>query len=106
MKKSAVIHFLIAISCLLGGALAGSDIYRYIIEVPAWRHLSINEWEKYSEHADLGNGLVLFPVEAIGSAIPLIIASIISLRSTTFRPSSWLLLSSTVFAIMGLVLTF
>jgi hypothetical protein len=105
MKNIAVIRFLVTISCLIGGALAGGNVYRYIIETPAWRYLSIGTWKKYSEHADLGNGLVLFPVEAIGSTIPLIIASIILLGRTKRRPSLLLHLS-TMFAIIGLVFTF
>jgi hypothetical protein len=106
MKKIAITRFLIVIACLMGGALAGGDVYRYIIEVPAWRHLNIDSWQKYSEHADLGNGLVLFPIEAIGSAIPLIVASIIFLRNSTFKFSTWLLHLSTLFALIGLVFTF
>ena len=66
-----------SIACIIGGLLADGNIYRYVIEVPAWRYLNITTWAEYSHHADLGNGLFLFPFEAIGGAIPLVVASII-----------------------------
>ena len=105
MKKFTIIRNLLIISCIFGGLLAGGNLYRYLIEVPAWHHLDIADWPAYSSHADLGNGLILFPVEALGSAVSLIIASAICFKNRLLKPVLFLHIS-TGLAIMGLVLTF
>lgn len=103
MKK---FHFLIIIASLLTGLLAGGNVNRYIVEVPAWRHVSIVSWAAYSSHADLGNGLFLYPFEAIGSFLLLIAALIIVLiRKTTFKYISLPMLLATGFSALGLIFT-
>jgi hypothetical protein len=101
-----IIRPLLITSCCIGGLLAGGNVYRYIIEVPAWRHLDITDWSAYSKNADLGNGLFLFPIEAFGNALPLIIASAICLKNRNLKPIASSLHVSTLFAIAGLALTF
>lgn len=87
--------------------LPEGNIYRYVIEVPAWRNLNVIDWAEYSRHADLGNGMFLFPIEAIGSAIPLIAASIIiASRKSVFKSMKWPVYTATIFALAGLALTF
>jgi len=105
MKKAVAIKLLLIISAIMGGLLAGGDLYRYLIEVPAWRNLEISEWVSYSKHADLGNGYFLFPVEAFGGAIPLVFASVICLKNGNLNPIASFLYVSTIFAIAGLILT-
>jgi hypothetical protein len=39
-----------------GGLLAGASADRYLVQVPAWRHLDVMIWAEHSRHADLGNG--------------------------------------------------
>ena len=106
MTKAALVRLLLIISCLIGGALAGGNVYRYVIEVPAWRHLNIEAWAVYSQYADLSNGLFLFPAEAIGSALPIIMASVIYMKSEAPKTRIPLIYISAAFAIAGLVLTF
>jgi hypothetical protein len=89
VKKLTIIRFLVTGSCILSGLLAGGNVYRYIIEVPAWHNLNINMWSRYSEHADLGNGLFLFPIEAVGSTVLLIISSAIYFGDTALKPVAW-----------------
>ena len=105
MNKMSNFRLLIIIACLFGGLLAGNDVYRYLIEVPAWRNLDIVGWTRFSKHADLGNGLFIFPIEAFGGSVPLIIASVICLKNKHMQPMASSLYVSTVFAIAGLVLT-
>jgi len=37
--------------------------------MPAWRKVGARAWAAYSRHADLENGLFLYPIEAIGGAL-------------------------------------
>ena len=106
-KSTSRLRVLISTGCAINGLLAGGDFYRYIIEVPAWRHLSITEWAAYSRHADLGNGIFLFPIEAIGGAILLVTASIIVLsKKPAFAVVAWPLHIATFFPLRDLGLRF
>lgn len=105
-KTATCLRTLISIACIVSGLLAGGNIYRYVIEVPSWRHLNVIDWAEYSLHADLGNGIYLFSGEAIGSAIFLIAASVIVLlRKPAFATVTLAVHTSTVFALVGLVFT-
>jgi hypothetical protein len=96
----------IIIASLFSGLLAGGNIYRYLLEVPAWKHLTIADWAIYSRHADLSNGLFLFPLEAIGSTVPLVIAAVIIIRNRPLvNPVAWPVYSATLLALAGIVLT-
>lgn len=75
---------------------------RYVVNVPAWRHLDIHAWAEFSKHADLGNGLFLYPVEAIGSFIFLGIA----IFKNRFKDISLSLRSATLLSLIGLIFTF
>ena len=98
---------LLVAACLLSGLLAGENIFRYAMEVPAWRHIPIDQWGEYSRHADLGNGVFLLPFEAIASAILLLIASVILTRQKEKLQAIALPVhAATLLALIGLVLTF
>jgi len=104
---SSRVGIILSIACLIGGLMAGTDIFRYVIEVPAWRHLNILTWKEYSLHADLGNGTWLFPAEAIGSALPLLICSLIIIRNKNTNHSFAIPVHlATIFALLGLGFTF
>jgi hypothetical protein len=108
MKRIDSLQTLLTIACILSGFLAGENIYRYLVEVPAWRHINIIYWGEYSRHADLSyRGIFLFPTEAIISALLLLIASIIILsQKGTFKSATWPVHAATIFALIGLGLTF
>ena len=108
MKNIGRLQTLLVIACILGGFLAGENIYRYVLEVPAWRHINIINWGEYSRHADLSyRGIFLLPTEAIVSALLLLIASIIILsQKETFKSATWPVHSATIFALIGLGFTF
>ncbi len=55
--------------------------------MPAWRKVGARGWAVYSRHADLENGLFLYPTLAIGGAI-LTIAAAISFQFDATAPSS------------------
>lgn len=62
-------RFCVVISNILGGLIAGASVNRYVVEVPAWRHMDVVQWANYSRHADLGNGFYLYPFLGIGLVI-------------------------------------
>jgi hypothetical protein len=106
-KAITRLRLLIWPACLLGGFLAGENIFRYAMEVPGWRHISIAEWGEYSRHADLGTGVFVFPFEAIISVLLLVAASIIILKSKgEFQSAALPVYAATIFALAGLGLTF
>lgn len=46
-------------ACILGGILAGTDVYRLVVAFPAWQVLGVVSRADFSRHADLGNGIVV-----------------------------------------------
>ena len=69
---------LLIAATVLSGLLAGGNVDRAIVAMPAWEQAGTQAWADFSRHADLGNGLVLYPLEAIG-AVVLIVAAAASL---------------------------
>ena len=107
MTKAGWLNFLIITACFLCGLLAGGNVDRYVVQVPAWRQVSISNWAAYSRHADLGNGIFLYPFEAIGSFLMLVIASsIVLIQKTTFKNVIFPLHLATILSAIGLLFTF
>lgn len=73
---SARTRVLLAAATFLSGILAGGVVDRVVIGGPAWHELGAQAWAAYSRHADLGNGLVAYPLEAIGGALLIISAAV------------------------------
>jgi hypothetical protein len=91
---------------VLNGILAGGIVDRVIVGGPAWHDLGTGAWAEYSRYADLGNGLITYPVEAIGGAL-LIIAGTLSnyFAHNLSRAATISLYCAIVFSISGLMLT-
>jgi hypothetical protein len=51
-----------------------------VVGGPAWHTLGAEAWAQFSLRADLGTGLIAYPVEAVGAALLLLIAAIVSSR--------------------------
>ena len=91
---------------LLGGLLAGLDLARLAIEMPAWRQVGAVPWARFSRHADLGNGLVAFPLVAIGAALLTLAAVGAWWRAgRTPRAAALPLYAGALFVIAGMVTT-
>jgi hypothetical protein len=100
------LQILVTIACIISGLLAGENLYRYVIEVPAWRHLDIINWGEYSRNADLKNGVFLFPFEAIAETFLFIFSSVIVLKNKQdFKSLALTLHLLTFFSLTGLSLT-
>lgn len=59
--------------------LAGAGLDRLVVQMPAWRIVGIQGWATYSRHADLGHGLLLYPIAAIGGFV-LSLSAVITAR--------------------------
>jgi hypothetical protein len=104
-KSASRLRFLVMVACIISGFLAGENLNRYAIEVPAWLHVNMISWAQYSRYADLGTGLFIYPIEAIGSAILLIAASVTVVSNAAFKHVALPLYASTLFALAGLFFT-
>jgi hypothetical protein len=60
---------LAVLAVLANGLLAGLSLDRFIVALPAWRRVGVRGWAVFSRHADLGNGLVLYPLQGIGGPL-------------------------------------
>ncbi len=86
----------------VGGLLAGGNVDRFVVGLPAWRRLGTRVWADYSRHADLSvNGMVLYPFLGIGGAT-LSIAALASFRRDRRAPArAGLPLSAAAFLTIG-----
>jgi hypothetical protein len=60
---------LLVAATLISGVLAGGIVDRAIVGGPAWHELGADAWMQYSRLADLGSGLIAYPVEGVGSTL-------------------------------------
>jgi hypothetical protein len=99
-------QLLLVAATLLTGILAGGVVDRVIIGGPAWQELGAQAWAHYSGLADLGAGLVAYPMEGIGSTL-LTLAATIShyVESRRVRGVTVPLYCAVAFSAAGLLLT-
>jgi len=68
---------LLIAATLLGGILAGGNVNRNLVHMPAWHHVGVLAWAAFSRYADLGlNGMIVYPLEGIGGAVLTVAAAI------------------------------
>jgi hypothetical protein len=79
---------------------------RALVGGPAWHAVGPEAWAHFSRRADLGVGLVAYPVEAIGATL-LLIAALVSSRlgSNHERRVTPLLVVAVIFSLLGLLVT-
>jgi hypothetical protein len=75
MASSVTLSFVVAATAV-SGLLAGTNIDGLIVQMPAWGQVGALAWATYSREADLGNGLVLYPLEAIGGTLLTVCAAV------------------------------
>jgi hypothetical protein len=91
---------------VLGGLLAGVDVVRLLVEMPAWHRVGVTAWADFSRHADLGKGFFLFPTLGIGSALLSLAAALTHRSSGRATPATGLLLyAGAALAIAGMITT-
>ena len=103
---SARTRLVLTAATLVSGILAGGVVDRVVVGGPAWHELGAEAWVAYSRHADLGNGLVAYPVQAIGGALVIISAAVSNYFDRDAVPMTTVTLyCAVVFSLVGLVLT-
>jgi hypothetical protein len=97
---------LLVAATFVSGMLAGGIVDRVIVGGPAWHELGAAAWVQYSRLADLGSGLIAYPVEGVGSTL-LIIATTLSNHFDRDAPRgvTFPLYFALAFSIAGLLLT-
>jgi hypothetical protein len=100
---SVTTRTLLIFATLVSGLLAGGNVDRAFVAMPAWQQVGATAWAEFSRHADLGNGLILYPIEAIGGAL-LTIAAAIMIHFDRFAPraAAVLIYAAALFAAGGL----
>ena len=99
-------RLLLVAATVLGGILAGGVIDRVVVGGHAWHQLGAEAWAQYSRRADLGTGLVAYPIEGIGTTLLLIAAAIsIYFDGTSRRAVTMPLYVAVVLSVGGLLLT-
>jgi hypothetical protein len=73
---SARTRYLLVAAAMLSGLLAGGNVDRAIVAMPAWEQVGAPAWAEFSRHADLANGLLLYPFEAIGGFLLILAATV------------------------------
>jgi hypothetical protein len=106
MELSLATRNLLLAATLVSGWLAGGNIDRAFVAMPAWQEVGAVAWAEFSRHADLGNGLILYPLEAIGGALLSAAAAIgLHLERRGSHPAVLTLDASVALAVAGLAFT-
>jgi hypothetical protein len=99
-------RLLLAGAIFIGGILAGTVVDRTLVGGPAWHALGAEAWAQFSRRADLGTGLIAYPVEAIGTTVLLIAAVVSSRFDRSGRERVTLpLLAAVALSLLGLAIT-
>jgi hypothetical protein len=87
----------------MDGILVGGGIDRALVAMPAWHHVGPVGWGTFSRYADLGNGLVLYPLEAFSGMILSVAAAILfRAQSTAPRAARMPIYAAALFTVGGL----
>lgn len=71
--------WLLLSALLVNGLLAGASIDQSIKQLPARHRIGIVAYSEYSKAADLGNGIVLYPLLGIGGALIAVVAAVVGI---------------------------
>src|ERR687898_792877 len=88
--RSTLTRGLVIATIVVAGLASPLD--RVVVGIPAWQHLGAEAWAAYSRQADLGAGLIIYPITGIGLAV-LAIAAAISSRADRGAPRAARLLT-------------
>lgn len=97
---------LVVAATLVSGFLAGGNLERAIVTMPAWEQLGADTWAAFSRRADLGAGLILYPLEALLGAALILSAAISHALERPHQPAvAWSLGCGVICTVAGLALT-
>ena len=102
----SLILVLVIAATILHGFLGGTGVDRVIVQMPAWRQEGSRAWAAYSRRADLGNGLFLYPFEAIGGTLLTVGAAVFYFFNQALPRSAAIpIYLAVLFAVGGLLAT-
>jgi hypothetical protein len=97
---------LLVAATVVSGLLAGMNVDRAVVAMPAWRRVGPVAWAEFSRRADLGNGKVVYPAEAVGGFLLILAALTTALVEGRALGAAVLPLAvAAIFAAAGLVFT-
>ncbi|MBV9230357.1 MAG: hypothetical protein JOZ18_13685 [Chloroflexi bacterium] len=74
----SILLWIILIATVLTGGLAGVGVEGALVKLPARRRIGVVAYATFARGNDLGNGLVVYPIWAVGSALFTFIATIVA----------------------------
>jgi hypothetical protein len=91
---------------LFAGLLAGMSANKVLVQLPAWAEVGVLPWANFTQTADQGLGLILFPVIG-GVALLLTVAAVIAFHRDRTAPRSGArpINTAAVLAITALIVT-
>jgi hypothetical protein len=104
-KGISILRYTFPLATLLSGFLAGTTVDRFAIQFPAWNEVGSSAWAIYSRHADLGNGVFVYSIEAIGGTLLLVLSSLVVIRNKISKAISVPIHIASVLGIIGLIFT-
>jgi len=107
LKTSTWILGLTVAAAVVNGLLAGGNVDRALVAMPAWREVGLSHWADFSRHADLGRGQLIYPAMAIGGTLFSLSAAIL-FGWLHGRPHGalWLVVAGATLMIVSLPISF
>lgn len=103
---STATRIILILAILTSGFLAGTNVDRALVAMPAWHQVGPIAWADFSRHADLASGRILYPLEAFGSLLLTLATAVrFHLDRSTPRAAKVLLDAAASLSIGGLVFT-
>jgi len=99
---------LLVIAAFMNGLLAGLNVQRALVDMPAWRVMGALGWAAFSRHADLGrNAPILIPLEAFsGTILSILVAWLVWRHAHVARSARISVVAAATLAAAGLLMTF
>jgi hypothetical protein len=98
---------LIIAATILNGLLAGGNVDRALVAMPAWHQTGLTGWADFSRNADLGNGRAVYPIMAISGTLLTLAAFLVFLRTgRSPRRAMWPLFIAAALMLVSLPVSF
>lgn len=82
--------WLLLTALLVNGLLVGASMDQSIKQLPARHRIGVVAYSEYSKAADLGNGIVFYPLLGIGAALIAVVAAVVGILG---QPSGQVLIA-------------
>ena len=106
MQREASLLRGLVIAAVAWQGLFGGVVVRALVETPAWRQLGVAAWADFSRAADLGPGLVAYPLFGIVSWVVVLAAAVVfTLDRRANRVASVPIYVAAVFSIVAAITT-